>query len=164
MQQNVRDRMANAKHPSMLERASGALGTMLSSRVLFAFGRVLITFMYWYAGLGFLLNFSGAVQEMRSLGIEHSTIITALTIAVQLAGSWLIIDGRLAWLGAGMLGVFTLATIPVDHPFWAMTGAAATQARLESEEHLTVVGGLILVSILCHRIFKLRRPGTFPNA
>jgi transmembrane protein len=148
----------------MFERASGALDTMLSSEALFTFGRVLITFMYWYAGFGFLLDFSGAVQEMRSLGIEHSAVVTALTILLQLAGSWLVIDGRLAWLGAGMLGVFTLATIPVDHPFWAMTGAAATQARLESEEHLTVVGGLILVSILCHRQFKRRLPRTSPSA
>jgi hypothetical protein len=30
-----------------------------------------------------------------------------------------------------------------------MTGVAATQARLESEEHVSVVGGLILVAILC---------------
>jgi transmembrane protein len=144
--------------------ASTLLDAMLTSRTLFAFGRVLITFMYWYAALGFLLDFSGAVQEMRSLGIEHSAVVTALTILLQLAGSWLVIDGRLAWLGAGMLGVFTLATIPVDHPFWTMTGAAATQARLESEEHLTVIGGLILVSILCHRQFRLRFPGTSPSA
>jgi transmembrane protein len=164
MERNVRDGVANAKHPSMLGLASSALDTMLSSRALFASGRILITFMYWYAGLGFLLNFSGAVQEMRSLGIEHSTVVTALTIAIQLAGSWLIIDGRLAWLGAGMLGVFTLATIPVDHPFWTMTGAAATQARLESEEHLTVVGGLILLSILCHREFKPHLRDASPGA
>ncbi|MDB5419602.1 MAG: DoxX family protein [Phenylobacterium sp.] len=46
-----------------------------------------------------------------------------------------------------MLATFTLLTIPLDHDFWNMTGLAATQARLESEEHLTVIGGLIIVSI-----------------
>jgi transmembrane protein len=143
--------------------ASTLLDAMLTSRTLFAFGRVLITFMYWYAALGFLLNFSGAVEQMRGLGIEPEGGIAALTIVVQLAGSWLIIDGRAAWLGAGMLGVFTLATIPVDHHFWTMTGAAATRALLESEEHLTVVGGLILVSILCHRERKLRSASARPE-
>lgn len=112
--------------------------------------------MYGYAGIGFLLNFSGAVEQMRGLGLEPAAVIAALTIAVQLAGSALIIDGRLAWLGAGMLGVFTLATIPLIHDFWNMTGLAATQATLEDEEHLTVVGGLIIVAILCHRERKLR--------
>jgi hypothetical protein len=32
-----------------------------------------------------------------------------------------------------------------------MSGQAAVQARLESEEHITVIGGLILTSILCYR-------------
>jgi transmembrane protein len=50
-----------------------------------------------------------------------------------------------------MLSLFTLATIPLVHHFWTMTGAAAVQARLESEEHITVIGGLILTSILCYR-------------
>jgi transmembrane protein len=140
----------------MVGTANGLLDALLTSRSLFLFGRILITFMYGYAGIGFLLNFSGAVEQMRGLGLEPAAVIAALTIAVQLAGSALIIDGRLAWLGAGMLGVFTLATIPLIHDFWNMTGLAATQATLEDEEHLTVVGGLIIVAILCHRERKLR--------
>jgi transmembrane protein len=77
--------------------------------------------------------------------------MAALTILILIIGSALVIDGRLAWLGAGMLGLFTLATIPLAHHFWTMTGQAAVQARLESEEHITVIGGLILTSILCYR-------------
>lgn len=144
--------------------ASGLLDAILTSRALFVFGRVLITFMYWYAGIGFLLNFPGAVEQMRALRMEPAVVIAALTIAVELVGSALIIDGRLAWLGAGMLGVFTLATIPLIHDFWNMTGLAATQAQLESEEHLTVVGGLIVVAILCHLERKLRSASAPPNA
>jgi hypothetical protein len=34
------------------------------------------------------------------------------------------------------------------HHFWTMTGGEAISARLESEEHLTVIGGLVIVSIL----------------
>jgi transmembrane protein len=56
-----------------------------------------------------------------------------------------------------MLGLFTLATIPLVHHFWTMTGAAAVQARLESEEHLTVIGGLLLASILAHLENRRRR-------
>lgn len=41
--------------------------------------------------------------------------IAALTIAVQLIGSAQVIHGRFAWFGAGMLAVFTLATIPIVH-------------------------------------------------
>jgi transmembrane protein len=164
MQQAIVNGMANVRHPSTFaETINGLVDAILTSQALFAFGRVLITFMYWYAGIGFLLNFSGAVVQMRALGLEPAAFIAALTIAVELIGSALIIDGRLAWFGAGMLGVFTVATIPLIHDFWNMTGLAATQAMLESEEHLTVVGGLLAVAILCHLERKLRS-ATAPSA
>jgi transmembrane protein len=125
--------------------------TILVQRWLFVAGRFAMTFMYWFAAIGFLLDFSGAEAMVRGYGLEPAGLMAALTIALLLAGSALVIDGRLAWLGAGMLGLFTLATIPLVHHFWTMTGAAAVQAQLESEEHLTVIGGLILTSILCYR-------------
>lgn len=113
-------------------------------------GRVAITFMFWFAGIGFLLNFPAAAAMIRGYGLEPATWIAALMIFVLLVGSALVIDGRLVWLGAGMLGVFTLSTIPTIHHFWTMTGTAAIENRLESEEHLTVIGGLVLASILAH--------------
>ena len=113
-------------------------------------GRVAITFMYWFAGIGFLLNFPAAAEMMRGYGLEPAGLIAGLMIFVLLIGSALVIEGRLVWLGAGMLGVFALSTIPTIHHFWTMTGAAAIQNRLESEEHLTVIGGLVLASILAH--------------
>jgi transmembrane protein len=118
---------------------------------------VAITFMYWFAGIGFLLNFAGAVAMMRGYGIEPAGLIAGLMIFVLLAGSALVIEGRLVWLGAAMLAVFTLSTIPTIHHFWTMTGAAAVENRLESEEHLTVIGGLVLASILAHLENRRRR-------
>jgi len=165
MLQKTVNGLSIVRHPSTFAATvNGLVDPILTSRALFTFGRVLITFMYWYAGIGFLLNFSGAIDQMRALGLEPAPVIAALTIVVELVGSWLIIDGRLAWLGAGMLGVFTLATIPMIHDFWNMTGLAATQAMLESEEHLTVIGGLIAVSILCHLERKLRSASAPPSA
>jgi transmembrane protein len=125
--------------------------TILVQRWLFVAGRFAVTFMYWFAAIGFLLDFPAAEAMVRSYGLEPAGLMAVLTIALLLTGSALVIDGRLAWLGAGMLGLFTLATIPLVHHFWTMTGAAAVQAQLESEEHLTVIGGLILTSILCYR-------------
>jgi transmembrane protein len=141
--------------PHDLQRTPGSLllrtvGVILDSRPLFVFARILVTFMFWWAGFGFLFNFAGAVQMMSTYSLEPAAPIAALLVFVLLVGSALVIDGRLAWFGAGMLGVFTLGTIPTIHPFWRMTGAAATEARLECEEHMSVIGGLILVSILCH--------------
>jgi transmembrane protein len=130
---------------------------ILDRHWLLVAGRVAISFMYWFAGIGFLLNFPAAADMMRNYGLEPATWIAALMIIVLLVGSALVIDGRLVWLGAGMLGVFTLSTIPTIHHFWTMTGNAAIENRLESEEHLTVIGGLVLASILAH-LENRRRP------
>jgi transmembrane protein len=122
-------------------------------------GRIAITFMYWFAGIGFFLNFPAAAEMIHGYGLEPAAWIAGLMIFVLLIGSALVIEGRLVWLGAGMLGVFTLSTIPTIHHFWTMTGTAAVENRLESEEHLTVIGGLILASILAH-LENRRRPRT----
>lgn len=121
---------------------------ILETEWLWVLSRIILTFMYWYAGLGFLLDFGGAVQTMTALGLEPAGPVAALTLIVELLGSVLVILDIATWFGAGMLAVFTLMTIPMVHHFWTMSGAAAMQARLESEEHLTVVGALIVVSIL----------------
>lgn len=123
---------------------------ILESDWLWHLSRVVITFMYWFAGVGFLIDFTGAQATMGFFGFEPVWLIAALTIGVQLIGSALIILDRRVWLGAGMLATFTLLTIPLVHDFWNMEGPGAVQAMLESEEHLTVVGGLIVVSILSH--------------
>jgi transmembrane protein len=133
------------------------VSNVLDLHWLLILGRVAVTFMFWFAGFGFLLDFPGAVAMVHSFGLEPAAWLAGLMIFVLLVGSALVIDGRLVWLGAGMLAVFTLATIPLVHHFWTMTGQAAVQARLESEEHLTVIGGLLLASILAHLENRRRR-------
>jgi len=127
---------------------------MLRSRWLFFVGAAALTYMYWWSGLVKLFDFTGAQAEMAHFGLNPSAFYAALTVFVQLAGSALIIFGRrLAWLGAGMLAVFTLATIPVAHPFWTMEGAAAFMEKMVVLEHITVVGGLIVAAILGELLF-----------
>ena len=143
--------------PSLVTALVSEVDTILLERWLFLAGRIVMTFMFWFAGLGFLLDFQGAVETVRGYGLEPAGPFAAATIFVLLVGAALVIDGRLAWLGAAMLALFTLATIPLVHHFWTMTGPARVAAMLESEEHITVVGGLILTAILCTRR-QIRQP------
>jgi transmembrane protein len=122
----------------------------LESDWLWHLSRIVVTFMFWYAGFGFLFDFSGAQATMALTGLQPLWLVAALTILVELGASLLIVLDRWVWLGAGALGVFTLLTIPLVHHFWTMEGGAAISARLESEEHLTVVGGLMILSIASH--------------
>jgi transmembrane protein len=152
--------MQTAREPrAMAAEIERDVDNILDRHWLLVGGRVAITFMYWFAGIGFLLNFPAAVEMIRGYGMEPATWIAVLMVFVLLVGSALVIEGRLVWLGAGMLGVFTLSTIPMVHHFWTMTGTAAVENRLESEEHLTVIGGLVLASILAHLENRRRHRG-----
>ena len=77
---------------------------ILKSDWLWHLSRLTVTFMYWYAGIGFALDFQGAQQAMASTGIQPLWVVAALTILVEIGGSLLIILDRLVWLGAGALG------------------------------------------------------------
>ena len=121
---------------------------LLSSPVFGVFARVLVTFVFWSSGLAKLADFGGAVAEMEKYGVLPAAPMAALVIVVQLGGSALVISGWNVWLGAGALGVFTALTIPVAHAFWTMTGEVAFFEMLFAIEHISVIGGLMVVAIL----------------
>lgn len=110
--------------------------------------RVILTLMFWLSGIAKLADFPGAVAEMRHYGLEPAAAVAVAVIVVQLLGSALVISGRHVWLGAGMLGVFTLMTIPIAHAFWTMQGEQAFMEMMFAFEHITVIGGLMVVAAL----------------
>ncbi len=136
-----------------IERLQGLLRTRAAFRV----GATVLTSMFWCSGLAKLWDFAGARAEMAHFGLEPTAFFAAATIALQLGGSALVVFGaRRAWLGAAALGAFTLATIPLAHPFWAVDGPAAFVERAFAQEHLSIIGALWLAAAGAEPSF--RRP------
>jgi transmembrane protein len=124
------------------------MSSVLRARWLYHAAAALLTFIYWGSGIAKVTDFSMAQGEMAHFGLNPPAAFAIATIIVQLGGSLLVIlGGRLVWLGAGALAVFTLLTIPIAHRFWELTGEAAFLEKMFVFEHITVVGGLIIVSI-----------------
>ena len=121
---------------------------ILASRVTAVLARVLLTAMFWSSGLSKLVDFGAAQGEMTHFNLSPPVAYAVATTVVQLLGSALIIWGRFAWLGAGMLGIFTLLTIPIAHNFWDMPMPQRLGEMYTAVEHISIVGALILVSIL----------------
>jgi transmembrane protein len=108
--------------------------------------RVVLTFGFWGSGLSKLIDFQGGVAEMAQAGLEPAAAFNIATIITQLVGSALIIFNRWTWLGAGALGVFTALTIPLVHHFWTMEEPFRTMEFYVVMEHITVIGGLMVVA------------------
>jgi len=90
----------------------------------------------------------GSVAEAAGLGMAWPATVAAATIATQLIGSILLLSRRWAWLGAGMLGVFTAIATIVAHAFWEVTGAARGHELATFTEHIAIIGGFVLAAIL----------------
>ncbi|WP_409419386.1 DoxX family protein [Marinomonas sp. RS-M-Aa-14] len=112
--------------------------------------KVLLTFVFWMAGLFGVFNFKVIVQEMVDVNLPYPRLFALATITTQLVGSLLVITNfsGLGWLGAGWLAVFLLLTIPLGHAFWTFEEPKRTHEFHIALEHVTVVGGLILAAIL----------------
>ncbi len=109
----------------------------------------LLTLPYWTSGLAKLADLSGALAEAEHFGLQPAAAIVALTILVQVGGSLMIIASRLAWLGAGALGVFTAIATLIAHPFWTVADPIARfHERNTFLEHAGLIGGLMLAAIV----------------
>lgn len=124
-----------------------AFGRLLHSKWLFMGARLLLVGAYLEGGAAKLADWPAALAEQAGLGLRPAAFWAALTVAVELGGSTLVLADRWTWLGAGMLGVFTaLAAIIADH-FWTMEGAARFAATNAFFEHFGLVGGFALIAL-----------------
>lgn len=114
--------------------------------------RLLLVSAYVVGGANKLGDWPAAVAEQAHFGFSPPALWAALTIAVELIGPLLILSGRLVWLGAGMLGVFTFFAALVANAFWTMAeGPERFGATNAFFEHMGLVGGFILVAMLTRK-------------
>lgn len=118
--------------------------------------RLALTGPYMLGGIMKLTDWQGAVAEQAHFGMQPAALFAAATIAVELVGTALILADRLAWLGAGMLGIFTLLAAMVANAFWRMDGQDRFMATNAFFEHLGLVGGFVLIAILSPRRLRAR--------
>jgi transmembrane protein len=127
------------------------VAAILDNRPLGVAVRVLLTFMYWSSGFEKLVGFPDAVAEMNHFGLHPGVLFAAATTLTLIGGSALVIWGRYAWLGAGWLAVFTIATIPIAHDFLHVAADQRMEVIRGVREHLSMCAGLFLAAALCRR-------------
>lgn len=113
--------------------------------------RLALCSAYLLGGVVKLSDFPAAIAEQAHFGMPLPAVFAAVTIAVELVGPVLILTDRLAWFGAGMLGVFTLLAALVANAFWTLHGPERFAATNAFFEHLGLVGGFVLVAMVSRR-------------
>lgn len=125
---------------------------ILDWRPTWFLARLLLVGAYLLGGLVKLADWQGAVAEQAHFGMHPPALWAALTIAVELIGPVLILTGRWIWLGAGMLGVFTLLAAFTANAFWTMpAGPERFGATNAFFEHLGLIGGFVLAALVAEQ-------------
>jgi uncharacterized membrane protein YphA (DoxX/SURF4 family) len=134
------------------ERDPRFVDAILDWRPTWFLARLLLVGAYLLGGLVKLTDWPGAVAEQAHFGMQPPALWAALTIAVELVGPVLILTGRWIWLGAGMLGVFTLLAAFTANAFWTMPpGPERFGATNAFFEHLGLIGGFVLAALVAEQ-------------
>ncbi|WP_255756682.1 DoxX family protein [Massilia sp. erpn] len=109
-------------------------------------GLLLLCAAYLQGGLNKLMDFGGAVAEMRHFGLSPAAPLAAAVILGELGAALLVLSGRLRWLGALGLALFTVAATFVANRYWQMQGMERFMAANSFYEHLGLAGAFLLVA------------------
>lgn len=138
--------------PSTLSSTPRFVQAMLDWRGASLIARLALSSAYLLGGIVKLSDFPGAVAEQAHFHMPYPALFAIMTIGVELIGPALILSGRMVWLGAGMLGVFTLLAAITANGFWAMApGPERFGATNAFFEHLGLVGGFLALALLAGR-------------
>jgi len=107
---------------------------------------LLLCAAYLQGGIDKAWDFHGAVAETMHFGLPMPTLVTALTIVIELGASVLIIAGFYRWMGAVVLAVFTLAATFLANRYWELPLTQRFPVENAFFEHLGLVGGFLLVA------------------
>lgn len=101
---------------------------------------------YLQGGLNKLLDFGSAVGEMQHFGLQPAAPLAVLVIGGELGAAAMVLSGRLRWLGAAWLALFTVAASFIANRYWEMAGMERFMAANSFYEHLGLAGGFLLVA------------------
>lgn len=111
--------------------------------------RLALVGAYLLGGVVKASDWQAAVAEQAHFGMHPAHFWAASTIAIEIVGPLLILSGRFVWLGAGMLGVFTLLAAITANAFWTMPpGQERFMATNAFFEHIGLVGGFVLAALV----------------
>jgi len=130
------------------DRQPAFVDTILGWPATWFVARLALVSAYLIGGVTKLGDWPSAVAEQVHFGVHPPEVTAALTIVIEIVGSALILSGRLVWLGAGAMGIFTLLTAFIASPFWAMQGQARFIAINDFFEHLGLVAAFVMVAMI----------------
>ena len=110
--------------------------------------RLCLAIVFLYSGLEKLCYWQASLAEVRGYGLPWPRLFAGLTVVTQLVGGILVATGYAVWLGALLLGGFTIMATLLGHKFWLYHGEQFRHELTTTLEHVAILGGFLLIAIL----------------
>lgn len=110
-------------------------------------GRLMIAFIFLFAGIGKVTGFEGTVGYIASKGLPLPELGAIGAIIVEVGGSIMLIVGWNARVAAAALLVFSGMAALFFHNFWALPADQAQGQMIHFMKNLAMMGGLLYVVV-----------------
>ncbi|MFG1268136.1 DoxX family protein [Xanthobacter sp. DSM 14520] len=108
-------------------------------------GRLLMASLFLPAGIGKIGNVAGFAASLAAKGVPMPTLMTYLTIAVEVGGGLLLILGFIPRIVAVVLAGFVVIATATSHIFWLIPDpAAAAGQQIQFFKNAAIIGGLLV--------------------
>ncbi len=110
-------------------------------------GRILIAFIFVFAGYGKITGFEGTVGYIASKGVPLPQLAAIGAILIEVGGGLMMVFGWKARWAAAAMFVFTLLAALIFHNFWAVPAAEVQNTMIHFMKNISMMGGLLYVMV-----------------
>ncbi|MCA9202120.1 MAG: DoxX family protein [Planctomycetales bacterium] len=108
-------------------------------------GRILLSAIFLMSAIHKLTHWSATEAQMQSDRLAWVSLLLAGAVALELAGSLMVLVGFQARWGALLLFVFLIPVTFIVHDFWTYEGQEQQTQMINFIKNLAVMGGTLMV-------------------
>ncbi len=112
---------------------------------LLLISRLLMMILFVVFGWQKLIGYSGTVAYFAQTGVPLPSLAAPIAVIMELGVGMAIVLGLFTRPLAVLLGLYTLATAVIGHPFWTMSGAEQVGAEINFYKNVSIMAGLFVL-------------------
>jgi len=109
-------------------------------------GRILLALIFITSGFGKIAGFAGTAGYIASKGLPLASVVTALTIVVELGGGLAILFGFATRWAALALAVFSVLAGVIFHNYWAVPADQVMMQQINFWKNIAIAGGFLMIT------------------
>jgi putative oxidoreductase len=118
----------------------------ISDEVILA-ARLLLAALFLIFGWRKLRDYSGTVSQMVQVGFATPRLAAAVSMFMELPVPFAVAVGAFTRVSAVLLALYALGTALAGHRYWSVKGADYVDSLDGFYKNLSIMGGLLLLSI-----------------